>query len=86
MRVYPPQQPQKDEKYGIRVDRGEPVNGQPDVLRLKLQLNINAKSKTIRELGRQNPHQAYATVDLNVKQELTKENLKKMEDALVSQL
>ncbi|KAK2802836.1 hypothetical protein FQN50_007242 [Emmonsiellopsis sp. PD_5] len=85
-RVYPPQVPKKDAEYGVRVDRGEKVQNKPNFLRLKLQLNSNATNKTIRELARQNPHRVYATVDVDVTQTLSAENLKTMEDDLISQL
>ncbi|PGH34066.1 hypothetical protein GX50_03122 [[Emmonsia] crescens] len=85
-RVYPPQVPKKDADYGIRVDRGEKVHDKPNVLRLKLQLNSNATNKTIRELAKQDPHRVFATVDVDVTQEPTADNLKKIEAELVKQL
>ncbi|KAF2746696.1 hypothetical protein M011DRAFT_444994 [Sporormia fimetaria CBS 119925] len=55
-RVYPARNPKNDAKYGIHVDKGEPVHDEPNKIRLKLQINSNADSTTLRDLAKKNPH------------------------------
>lgn len=85
-RVYPARNNKNDEKYGIRIDKGEAVHGKPNVVRLKLQLNSNAARKTIRDLASKDPHKVIANVDVDNTQQLTRENLTKVEEDLVNQI
>lgn len=85
-RIYPPKGPRKDEKYGIRIDKGEPVHGQPNVLRLKLQANSNAENRTIRDLARKDSHAELATADIDVSQEPTEENLEAVKEQFYKSL
>ncbi|KAH8589705.1 hypothetical protein B0O99DRAFT_332067 [Bisporella sp. PMI_857] len=85
-RVYPARNQKNDAKYGIRIDKGEEVHGQPNVVRLELQANSNADSKTIKDLARKDPHAVLATVDVDTTQEATEENLAKVKEDLLSNL
>jgi hypothetical protein len=85
-RVYPARTQKNDAKYGIRIDKGEVVDGQPNVVRLKLQANSNAESKTIKDLARKDPHAVLATVDVDTTQEATEDNLRKVKEDLLSNL
>jgi hypothetical protein len=78
-RVYPARNAKNDAKYGIRVDKGEAVHGQPNELRLHLQINSNAESKTLRDLAKKDPHRVVSTADVDAQQGATKESLKDLE-------
>jgi len=85
-RVFPARTPKNDQRYGIRIDKGESVKGKTDSVRLKLQINSNAESKTLRELAKKNPHRVVSTVDIDTSQDVTEGNLKKVEDELLNNL
>ncbi|KAF1986344.1 hypothetical protein K402DRAFT_377483 [Aulographum hederae CBS 113979] len=77
-RVYPPQQAKKDEKCGVRIDKGETVDGKT---RLYVRISTNAERKSLRDLVRKNgSHMAYATTDIDPSQEATVENVNKVEE------
>jgi hypothetical protein len=84
--VYPARNQKNDAKYGIRIDKGEAVHGQPHVGRLKLQASSNADSKTIKDLAKKDPHAVLATVDVDTTQEATEDNLEKLKDDMLSSL
>lgn len=85
-RVYPSKTAKNDSKYGIRIDKGEPVQGKPNVIRLKLQLNSNATSKAIKDLAKKNSHKVVATYDVDTTQEANEENLDKAENGFLDSL
>ncbi|KAL8990507.1 MAG: hypothetical protein Q9177_000858 [Variospora cf. flavescens] len=85
-RIFPSKTAKNDSKYGIRIDKGEPVDGKPNVIRLKLQLNSNATNKTIRDLAKKDSHKVVATVDVDTSQEANEENLEKVEDGFLNSL
>jgi hypothetical protein len=77
-RVYPPQQPKKDEKFGIRIDKGEALGGK---VRLNLQINSNAAKKTLKDLAKRNgSHKKYVTVEVDPNQDATEANMDKLEE------
>lgn len=85
-RVYPAQNQKNDAKFGIRIDKGEAVHGQPNVIRLKLQANSNAESKTIKDLAEKDPHAVLANVDVDTTQEANNDNLPKLKNDILSNL
>lgn len=68
-----------DAKCGIRIDKGEAVNGQSNKLRLHLQINSNAESKTLRDLAKKDPHRVVSTADVDTQQGAPKESLEDLE-------
>jgi hypothetical protein len=50
-RVFPPQNAPVDKKIGLRLDKGEPVQGKSNVLRLKLQVNKGPDDPTLKKLA-----------------------------------
>ncbi|KJX97385.1 hypothetical protein TI39_contig499g00002 [Zymoseptoria brevis] len=85
-RVFPPRTSKNDEKFGLRLDKGEPVQGKPGFIRLNLQANSNAKNNTIRELAQKDSHRVLASIDVDTKQEANKENASKLRDQLIGKL
>ncbi|KAF2172795.1 hypothetical protein M409DRAFT_16756 [Zasmidium cellare ATCC 36951] len=85
-RVFPPKTAKNDEKFGLRLDKGEPVKGKPGVIRLNLQANSNAKNKIIREIAQKDSHRVLASVDVDTKQEANKDNAAKVRDQLIGKL
>lgn len=85
-RVFPPGTTKNNQHYGIRIGRGEPVQGKPDTLRLKLQINSNAESKTLGELARKDSHKVVSMADIDTKQEVTEENLDKIEEEFLKNI
>jgi hypothetical protein len=85
-RIYPPKDPSKDAKYGIRIDKGEPVHDKPNTVRVKLQANSNAENKTIRDMAKKDSHAVLATADIDVTQDITEENLDAIKDQLYKSL
>lgn len=87
-KTVPPQNGPIDKKIGVRIDKGEPVNGKPGFLRLKLQVNKGADDPTLKKLADENWHKVWATVDVDTNQEATEENLGKifqeLEDNIVN--
>lgn len=77
-RVFPPQNAPVDKKIGVRLDKGETVQGKPGVLRLKLQANKGADDPTLKKLADENSHKVWATVDIDTTQDVTEENLEKV--------
>lgn len=77
-RVYPARNTKNDAQYGIRVDKGEAVHGQPNILRLHLQINSNAESKTLRDMAKKDPHRVVSTADVDTQQDVTKENIEEL--------
>jgi len=51
-RIFPAKTTKNDGRYGVRVDKGEPVKGKQNTIRLKLQINSNATNKTLRDLAK----------------------------------
>ncbi|KGO76260.1 hypothetical protein PITC_036860 [Penicillium italicum] len=85
-RVYPARSQKNDQLYGIRIDRGELVRGKPGFLRLKLQINSNAASKTLRDIAAKDSHQVVSEVDVDTNQDVTKENLEKIQQDFIDNL
>ncbi|SMQ56368.1 unnamed protein product [Zymoseptoria tritici ST99CH_1A5] len=85
-RVFPPRTSKNDEKFGLRLDKGEPVQGKPGFIRLNLQANSNAKNNTIREMAQKDSHRVLASIDIDTKQEANKENASKLRDQLIGKL
>jgi hypothetical protein len=79
-RVIPARNEKNDVKYGIRIDKGEPVAGKANILRLHLQINSNAQSKTLRDLAKKDPHKVIAIADVDTSQEVDQKNLDKIEE------
>ncbi|KAL2054581.1 hypothetical protein ABVK25_004883 [Lepraria finkii] len=46
-RVFPSKTTKNDGRYGVRIDKGEPVEGKQNTIRLKMQINSNATNKTL---------------------------------------
>ena len=82
-RVYPARTAKNDQHYGIRIDKGEPVAGKANTIRLKLQINSNAESKTLRELAKKDPHKVVSVADVDTKQDVTEENLGMIEEDFI---
>ncbi|KAF2426323.1 hypothetical protein EJ08DRAFT_593750, partial [Tothia fuscella] len=83
-RVFPLQQAKKDEKFGIRIDKGSVVDG---LVELNLQINSNATKRTLQPLVRKNGSQKkYVTVKVDPKQEASEENFNKLEDHFADEL
>lgn len=78
-RVYPARDSKNDTKYGIRIDKGEAVHDQPNTLRLHLQINSNAESKTLRDLAKKDPHRVVSTADITIQQAPAEDNLESLE-------
>jgi len=74
-RMYPPRTTKNDEKFCLRIDKGEPVHGKPNVVRANLQLNSKAGRKTIMEMAKKNPHAKISHADIDTSQEATPEAL-----------
>ena len=85
-RVYPARNAKNDQRYGIRIDKGEPVHDKPNTIRLKLQINSNAESATLRNLAKGNPHRVISNADVDTEQDVTKENLDKVEEEFLKNL
>lgn len=81
-RIFPARNSKTDKQIGVRIDKGEPVRGQENVLRLKLQVNKDAEDKTLKEMAAKDSHKVYATVDIDVTQEPTVENLENFRKAM----
>ncbi|KAB8356535.1 hypothetical protein FH972_024118 [Carpinus fangiana] len=82
-RVFPARTQRNDEKYGLRIDKGEPVAGKADTVSVKLQINSNASRKTLKDLAKEDPHRVIAEAEVDTKQAATKENLLKLRDKLL---
>ncbi|KAK2825769.1 hypothetical protein FQN49_007381 [Arthroderma sp. PD_2] len=85
-RVFPPANPPLDKNIGVRLDKGEKVQGKPGFLRLKLQVNKGAEDPTLKKLANENSHRVLATIDVDTTQEPTEENLAKFFDDLEERL
>lgn len=85
-RVFLPKTARNDEKFGLRLDKGEPVQGKPGFIRMNLQANSNAKNKTIREMAQKDSHRVLASVDVDTRQEANEENAAKIRDQLIGKL
>lgn len=85
-RVFPSMTAKNDGRYGVRIDKGEPVKGKENTIRLKLQINSNAASRTLRDLARKDSHKTIATADVDSMQEASEENLEKLEQDFLDTL
>lgn len=85
-RVFPSKTAKNDGRYGVRIDKGEPVNGKQDTIRLKLQINSNATNKTLRDLAKKDSHKVIATADVDSSQEASQENLEKVKQDFLDTL
>ena len=85
-RVVPAKTTKNDARYGIRVDKGEPVKGKQNTIRLELQINSNATNKTLRDLAKKDSHKVIATADVDSTQELSTENLEKVKQDFLDTL
>ncbi len=77
-RVFPPVGSKLNAKYGIRIDKGEPVTGEEDMIVLNLQVNKEAENSTIKKLARKGTHKIYAQARVPRTQEASEENLFKL--------
>lgn len=85
-RVLPPRNAKNDSRYGLRIDKGEPVQGKENTIRLKLQINSNATNKTLRDLAKKDSHKVVATADVDSTQEASQENLEKVKQDFLDTL
>ncbi|KAM5468643.1 hypothetical protein MferCBS49748_003401 [Microsporum ferrugineum] len=85
-RVFPPANASNDKKIGVRLDKGEMVQGKPGFLRLKLQANKGAEDPTLKKMADKNSHKVLATIDVDTTQDPTVENLAKFFDELEDHL
>ena len=85
-RVFPAKTPKNDGRYGVRVDKGEPVKGKQNTIRMKLQINSNATNKTLRDLAKKGSHKVVATADIDSIQEVSIENLEKIKQNFLETL
>lgn len=85
-RVFPARNDKNDKNYGLRIDKGELVDGNPNIIRLKLQANSNAESSTIRDMARKNPHRVLSTADVDTTQPANKDGLGKLKSNFNSNL
>ncbi|KAL9025063.1 MAG: hypothetical protein Q9196_006050 [Gyalolechia fulgens] len=82
-RVYPPRTAKNDSKFGVRIDRGELIPGEPTLVRMNLQLNSNAENTTIKDLARKDSHKVVAVYDVDITQEANAENLDKAKNGFL---
>jgi hypothetical protein len=81
-RVHPPQTQKKDEKFGVRIDKGQALPG--GKVQLNLQINSNATKKSLKDLDQKNgSHTKYVTVEVDPNQEATEDNMNKLEEEFV---
>ncbi|KAL9619927.1 MAG: hypothetical protein Q9160_005484 [Pyrenula sp. 1 TL-2023] len=86
-RVYPARDPQKDKKFGVRLDLGQPVQGKPGMVTLNLQVNADADSRSLQDLVKKyGTHKKFASVTVDTTQAATKENLAKIHNEFQSQV
>lgn len=83
-RLYPPKTKRNDEKFGIRIDKGELVHDKPGHVRLKLQINSDAKDKTLQTMAKKDSHKTYASADVDATQDITDDALDKLEQEFLS--
>ncbi|KAI1947734.1 hypothetical protein LOZ12_003656 [Ophidiomyces ophidiicola] len=81
-RVYPPQTAPLDKQIGVRLDKGERVHGKENVIKMKLQVNKNADNPTLKNMANKDPHAVVSEVEIDVTQDPTVENLRKVFDNL----
>lgn len=74
-RIFPAQNAKNDAMFGIRIDKGEPLQGEPNIIRVHLQANKNAEKTTIRKMAEKDSHEAISYADVDNTQEATEENL-----------
>jgi len=84
--VFPAKTTKNDGRYGVRIDKGQPVNGEQKTIRLKLQINSNATNKTLKDIAKKDSHKVIATVDVDSTQELSTENLEKVKQNFLDTL
>lgn len=51
-RIYPARDVKKDARHGVRFDRGQSVNGKPNLVAMNLQINSNAQARSLQNLVR----------------------------------
>jgi len=74
-RIYPARTARNDEKFGIRIDKGEAVNGEPNIRRIKLQINSNTADTALAKIVAKNPHGVISHADVDVEKDATEEAL-----------
>lgn len=52
----PPRNSNADRQIGMRLDKGKSVQGKPNTLVLKPQVNVEAEDSTLKELAAKNSH------------------------------
>ncbi|KAL9101969.1 MAG: hypothetical protein Q9163_002827 [Psora crenata] len=85
-RVFPSMTAKNDGRYGVRIDKGEPVKGKDNIIRLKLQINSNASNKTLRDIARKDSHRVIATADVDWTEEVSQEKLEKVKQDFLDSL
>lgn len=73
--VYPLKSSSIENKIGLRLNKGEPVNRKPGVLRLKLQVKKRVEDTTLKKYAQKNSHKIWATVDVDTTQETSEGHL-----------
>ena len=83
-RLYFPKTKRNDEKFGIRIDKGELVHDEPGYVRRKLQINSDAKDKTLQTMATKDSPRTYASADVDATQDITDDALDKLEQEFLS--
>ena len=78
--VFPTRTAKHDQRYGIHIDKGDPVKDRSNTIRLHLQINSNAENKTLWDLAKKDSHKVVSVADINATQEVTEENLNKVKE------
>lgn len=86
-RIFPAKDNKKEEKFGIRIDRGQSVKGQPNLVTINLQVNSNANKKSLQDLVKKyGSHKKYVTMEVDTTQQVTTENLDKLQESIESKI
>ncbi|GIK00799.1 hypothetical protein Aspvir_004828 [Aspergillus viridinutans] len=86
-RIYPARHKKKDEDFGIRIDRGPSVKDKPNMVNINLQINSNAGKKSLQQLVKKHgSHKKFVTVQVDSQQEVTAENMDKLQEKIESEI
>lgn len=83
-RLYPPRISSNDEKQGFRIDYGSVCRTNPNILKVILQINKNAKSSALQDALKRAPRGSH-TILAEAKIDVRKNDVEKCED-MVEQL
>ncbi|KAI4177414.1 MAG: hypothetical protein LQ343_000395 [Gyalolechia ehrenbergii] len=82
-RVAPAGSSKTDQKTGVRLDQGMPVQGKLGTVAFNLQVNRYAENASLKEFGqKRGTHAVVASVEVDTTQEPSKENLEKLRQAI----